>query len=164
MRLFILSLLLLAEIIIESSILPFIKIKGVTPDLVLITIVSMGLIYGKKEGIILGLIGGIFSDILFGRILGIHGLPYMLIGYLVGFASEKVYKENRIIPYLFTLIATLSYQGILYLIIYLARIEIPMDIYIRKYTAFSLIINGIIVIFIYPFFLKLSEWNLIKQR
>ena len=88
----------------------------------------------------------------------------MLIGYLVGFASEKVYKENRIIPYLFTLIATLSYQGILYLIIYLARIEIPMDIYIRKYTAFSLIINGIIVIFIYPFFLKLSEWNLIKQR
>ena len=92
MRLFILSLLLLAEIIIESSILPFIKIKGVTPDLVLITIVSMGLIYGKKEGIILGLIGGIFSDILFGRILGIHGLPYMLIGYL-GFASEKCIRK-----------------------------------------------------------------------
>ena len=48
-RLFILSLLLLAEIIIESSILPFIKIKGVTPDLVLITIVSMGLYMGKRR-------------------------------------------------------------------------------------------------------------------
>ena len=162
MRLFILSLLLLVEIAIESTILPFIKIGGITPDLVLITIVSLGLIYGKKEGIVLGLIGGILSDILFGRVLGIHGLPYMLIGYLVGFASEKVYKENRIIPLLFTVLATLSYQGIFYLIVYLGRINIAMDIYIRNYTGFSLIINGILVLFIYPLFLKLGEWNLIK--
>ncbi len=162
MRIFILSLLLMIEIIIESTIFPFLKIRGVTPDIVLITIISMGLIYGKREGIILGLIGGLLSDILFGRVLGLHALPYMLIGYLMGLASERVYKENRIIPFLFTIIGTLCYHGIFYLIRYLSGIDFSISIYIKDYTSLSVIFNAILVIFIYPFFLKLSEWNLIK--
>lgn len=162
MRIFILSLLLIIEIIIESTILPFFKIRGVTPDIVLITIISMGLIYGKKEGSILGLIGGLLSDIIFGKGFGLHSLPFMLIGYLMGLASERVYKENRIIPFLFTIIGTLCYHGIFYFIHYLSGVDFSIAIYIKDFTSLSVILNAILVIFMYPFLIKLSEWSLIR--
>lgn len=162
MRIFILSLLLIIEIIIESTILPFFKIRGATPDIVLITIISMGLIYGKKEGSILGLIGGLLSDIIFGKGFGLHSLPFMLIGYLMGLVSERVYKENRIIPFLFTIIGTLCYHGIFYFIHYLSGVDFSIAIYIKDFTSLSVILNAILVIFMYPFLIKLSEWSLIR--
>lgn len=162
MRTFILSLLLVTEIIIESTILPFFKIRGVTPDLVLITIISMGLIYGKKEGFILGLIGGLLSDILFGRVLGLYALSYMLIGYLMGFVSEGIYKENRIIPFLLTILGTLAYHGIFYLVRYFSGIQDPIVLYLKNFTSLSIILNSILVFFLYPFFVRFSKWSLIR--
>lgn len=164
MRILILSLILIIEIILESTILPFIEIKSVAPNLMLITIISMGLIYGKREGIFLGLIGGLLYDILFGRILGVYGLIYMLIGYFMGISSEKVYRENRLIPLLFTIMGTLVYHGSFYLFQYLLGYEFSIIQYLKEYTGISLLLNVILVMFVYPIFLKLRNWNLLRDR
>ncbi len=164
MRIFILSLILLTEVMIESTILPFFRIKGITPDIALITIIAIGLIYGKKEGTFLGFIGGLLSDILYGTIIGLHALPFMLIGYVMGLVSERVYRENRIIPLLFTLIGTFLYHLYFYLIQYLMGVDYSIYEYLRNYTTASLIINAILAILAYPLLLKLSDWNLLKDN
>lgn len=163
MRILILSFILLVEIIIESTIFPFIKIWGATPDLILITIISLGLIYGKKEGIILGLIGGLLSDILFGRVIGLHSLPYMLIGYIIGILSERVFKENRLIPFILSVFSTILLHMGFYLLQYLRGIEFVYNTQFRNYTVISILLNAIIVVLVYPYFIKLSEWHVLKE-
>lgn len=164
MRIFILSLILLAEVVIESTILTFFRIKGVTPDIVLITIIAIGLIYGKKEGVFIGFMGGVLSDILYGSVFGLHALPFMLIGYFMGMISERVYRDNRIIPFLFTIIGTFIYHVYFYFIQYLMGVDFNAYDYLRNFTTISLIINAILIILVYPLFLKLSEWNLLRDN
>ena len=150
--------------IVESTIFPFIQIRGGAPNLVLITIISFGLIYGKREGIFLGLIGGLISDILFGTVIGLYALPYMVIGYIMGIFNERVFKENRIIPFVFTIMGTLFFQGLFYLIQYLRGVDFIYLGHMKNLATTSLILNSIIVIIIYPYFLKLSNWHIIKEK
>lgn len=140
------------------------EIKSVVPNLLLITIISMSLIYGKREGIFLGLIGGLLYDVLFGRILGVYSLIYMLIGYLMGIISEKVYRENRLIPLIFSMVGTLLYHGSFYLIQYLLGYGLSITEYAKEYTGISLLLNTLLALFIYPMFLKLRNWNLLRDR
>ncbi|SJZ39019.1 rod shape-determining protein MreD [Garciella nitratireducens] len=157
MRILILTLLLLFEIILESTVLSFISIGGVTLNLVLITIVSIGLIYGKIEGMSLGLISGLLCDILFGRVLGFHALSYMLIGYLMGIISELVYRENRLISPLFTALSIFIYHVSFYFLQYFSGIEFSILQYFKNITVVSILVNSVIAFFIYPIFLKLSQ-------
>ncbi len=162
MRILILTFLLLIELIIESTILPFIKIGGAALNLVLITIVSIGLIYGKTQGMVLGLIAGLFHDILFGRVLGFHALSYMLIGYLMGIISERVYRDNKLISFLFTALGVLLYHTSFYFLQYFSGIEFSIFQYLKGTTIASMLMNAIIAFFIYPIFLKLSQQDLLR--
>jgi len=58
--------LLLALALLQSTAMPYLKLFGVMPNLMLLTVVAWSLLRGPGEGVVWGFVGGIFLD-LFSR-------------------------------------------------------------------------------------------------
>lgn len=93
-------------LIIQATLLPFIKIYGTMPDLLLIVVVSSGMLFGKEQGLGIGFFSGLLQDLSSGGIFGLNILTKMATGYLSGMTERKVFKENILLPLLAIALAT----------------------------------------------------------
>ena len=66
--------------IVQSAILPFLRIAGIQPDTLMVLVTCFGLLGGTGYGTFTGLAGGLLQDILYGSV-GLNGLHYMVIGF-----------------------------------------------------------------------------------
>ena len=70
-------------------------VADVAPNLMVILTVSFGLMRGKREGMFVGFLGVILSDLFFGSALGFTALLYVIIGG----TSLAVYPAAGLIDY-----------------------------------------------------------------
>ncbi len=139
MRVAVLACLLLLTYVGEGTLFQLIRIGGVSPHFMIIIIVSFALLRGSKEGALIGLAAGILYDITFGVYPLEMALPYTLIGYFCGRLNKNFYRENFVLPFVCTLLASvLSHVGTLFVFMmraninfffYLTKIIIPQTIY-----------------------------------
>ncbi len=101
---------------IQTTILRYISIGGVKPDIILIVTVYVGLRQGKEKGISTGFIFGLIQDSLSAGIIGVNALSKGLLGFIVGNVREKIMSENMITQSLFIFIATI-FDGLILLLI-----------------------------------------------
>jgi rod shape-determining protein MreD len=107
-----LSFLLLSILaLLQSTILPYLKVLGVQPDLVLLVVVSWSLLSGAEEGMLWALIGGLALDILSSARLGTHTLPLLLISFLAGLWHRGIVRLDVLVPFLAIPVATIVYQS-----------------------------------------------------
>ena len=93
-----LLLILLINIVFQSSILPYFSLFGYTPNTGLVLVIIIALRKGKYYGGFFGLALGLIQDILFGQVLGINGLILFIIGYIIGLIQDSLDIENIVIP------------------------------------------------------------------
>jgi rod shape-determining protein MreD len=106
------SFLLLSLLaLLQSTLLPHLKIWGVQPDLVLLAVVAWSLLRGTEEGMLWALVGGLALDMLSSARLGVNTLPLLLIGFLAGLWQRGIVRMEIVVPFLAVPIATLVYQG-----------------------------------------------------
>lgn len=98
--------LLLLTLIIQATILPFIAINGIKPDLLLIVVVSTALLLGKEKGVGMGFFSGLLQDLASGNIFGLNVLSKLATGYIFGLAERKVFKEHLLLPIFAMALAT----------------------------------------------------------
>lgn len=101
---------IIVTIVIQSTVLPLITIKGVYPDLLMVIVVSYSLLSGKEKGMGIGFFAGLLQDLAFGNIFGINTLAKMAVGYIFGLAERKVFKEKVLLPVVATAVATLLHS------------------------------------------------------
>ena len=101
-RKIVLFLLLLVCFIVQGTFLKVIAIGSISPNLILIFVVSFGFMRGKKEGIFVGFFAGLLLDIMFGTVIGFYALIYMYIGYLNGFFKRIFFSGCGIFTCLVT--------------------------------------------------------------
>ncbi len=101
---------------IQTTVLRYISIAGVTPDIILIFTVYAGLRQGKEKGITTGFILGLIQDSLSAGIMGVNALSKGLLGFIVGDIREKIMSENTITQCFFIFIATI-FDGLIVLLI-----------------------------------------------
>lgn len=89
--------LMLASLLLQTSVLEVVAVAGVKPDLVMLIVVLNGFLLGPREGAFLGYIGGMVEDLFLGEYIGLNALSKMIAGYLAGIAGERLYKENILI-------------------------------------------------------------------
>lgn len=85
-------------LVLETSVLPHLAVKGVKPDLVLLFVISLGLLNGAREGAVAGFTGGLLEDLLLGRYVGVRAISKMVAGYLAGLAGRRVYRDSLFTP------------------------------------------------------------------
>lgn len=80
-------------LLLQLTLLNYLKLFGSKPDLILILVVFFGLFLGPSAGIETGLAAGFLEDIFVTDIFGINALALGLAGLIAGLISTKVYRE-----------------------------------------------------------------------
>jgi rod shape-determining protein MreD len=101
------SALLVAAVLLQSTVLRWVAIKGVRPDLALIVMVFVAVRRGSMSAQIAGFICGLVEDLLSLAPLGFHALVRTTLGYLYGLTEGSIFMDPILIPVLLTLIATI---------------------------------------------------------
>lgn len=98
MNYFVLVMLAIIGIIMQSTLFAHIAIAGVTPDIILILVVFYSIFQGPKKGAIFGCALGLLEDIILGRFIGMNALTKGLTAGLVGWFAQRAFKENLLVP------------------------------------------------------------------
>lgn len=149
-----LSLIMIINLIIQSTILPYIPIFGYVPNTALVIIVVVALLKGKHYGGFFGLILGLIQDILFGTVVGVNGLIYFALGYTIGFIQTTLNVENSIIPAICSGLGTIIYNSLYFLLMFFLSRSIPMEVMIKNTFSIEILYNSILAVLIYKQFSK----------
>ena len=155
MTTFLVSMTLILNLILQSVILPGVKILGTTPNTALAIVVVIALSKGRIYGGIVGLISGLVLDVMFSMTIGIGAFILFFTGYLTGFASDSFAKENAVNPVLFTVVGTVFYNALFAMFMFFTSRNITLESAVRSIFSFELILNGIAAILIYFLFRKI---------
>ncbi|MCT4606686.1 MAG: rod shape-determining protein MreD [Marinisporobacter sp.] len=164
MRALIVSLIIIINFLIQSTFLQNFRILGILPNTSLIIVVGFSILWGKKNGAIVGFFTGMIQDILLGYMIGVNPLIYMLIGYNIGILEKKIYKDNHLAPIFFTTISTVVYHLMYYVIMYTANNGVNIVFLFRKIILLEVIYNAILSIFIYRILYKITKHPYMKVK
>ncbi len=89
--------ILLAVPILTSALSPFIQIKGIGPDLLMVFLVDWTLRDGRSSGIVYGFVGGLFQDLISGGVTGVSALACSAAGFVAG--SFPASRGRQTLPF-----------------------------------------------------------------
>ncbi len=81
-------LIILIGFLFQCTVFKTLSIGSISPNLMVIITSSFGFMKGKKEGLWVGFFCGLLEDIFYGRLLGMHAVIYMYIGYANGYFNH----------------------------------------------------------------------------
>lgn len=92
------TLMVLLIFTTQTTLVHNLAIRGIVPNLILITVVACALLRGQFEGAFIGAVFGLLQDIFFGGVVGFYGGIYMFIGYFTGYLYRNFYKDSVLVP------------------------------------------------------------------
>ncbi len=143
----------LLEIIIcytlQSSLFHYINLAGVMPNLLLILVVSTAYMRGRKTGIWMGFLSGLMVDLIFGRVIGLYALFYILIGYFIGSLHRFYSNDDFTLPLFFVAISNIIYGFFYYVFEFLLRGRLNFFYYFRRFIIPEVIYTVAVSILLY---------------
>ena len=101
------GLLIATTAVLQSTLLRFLEIAGVAPDLVLVMVVFLANKNGKMVGQVTGFAGGVVLDVMGLAPLGFYALIYTVLGALFGVTRGKMFVDPIFMPVALTVVAAL---------------------------------------------------------
>ena len=93
--------------VLQTSFLPLIAYRGISPDLMLLLVVSFAFLHGARYGSLMGFCAGLLNDLAMGTFFGINIFSRTIIGFVCGRFSDQVFKDQILLPIFAALVATL---------------------------------------------------------
>ena len=128
MKYWVITAILVGNMILQSTLLPFLQVFGIQPDTLMVLVCCFGLLGGNYYGMFTGLAGGLLQDILYGGPVGMAALHYMLIGYLVGELYERIYLGKLLIPTLSAFGGSIVRGLLMMAYLYFTRVDISASV------------------------------------
>lgn len=156
--------ILLLNLVIQSSIFPFIEILHVKPDTLLALVVSFALLAGNPTGAVVGFFGGLFLDILFGNNIGLHALQYMIVGYLIGTLYGKLYIGKFLVPILAVIVGNIIKQSIMLAYNFFSQSDIPLDKILFEIMVPEILYTLILIPLVYHLVVRLYSNKFMNRK
>lgn len=156
------SLIIIVNLILQGSVLPFFNFLIFLPNPALVCVVIMAIIKGKYYAAFFGLFMGIFQDLLFGDTIGVYALIYFLIGYMVGLLQTSLNHDNTVIPIIFSGISTVFYNLMYFFMMYFLSKNISLEAAIKRIFSIEIIYNSLLAIIVYKILFKLFRSSSLK--
>ncbi|NLO83260.1 MAG: rod shape-determining protein MreD [Clostridiales bacterium] len=118
--------ILLGNVILQSSLFPFIQIYGVQPDSLAVLVVSFALLAGNPTSAVVGFFGGLLQDILYGQGVGIYALQYMLAGYIVGLVYGKVFADKMLVCMFFVVLTVFFRELLVFIQLFFTGLDVSL--------------------------------------
>jgi rod shape-determining protein MreD len=92
-RLLLLGAVLVAAVVVQSTVLARVRVGGVRPDLLVLAVVSVAVASEATAGAAFGFLAGLVADLLFDLPVGVSALVYTAVGFAVG--AARVYLTGH---------------------------------------------------------------------
>ena len=125
-------LIIIVGFLLQSTVFQTLSIGSITPNPMVIIVSSFGFMRGKKEGLAVGFFCGLLEDIFYGRLLGMHAMIYMYIGYVNGYFNHIFYGDDIKLPISLISVSELVYGLGTYLIMFLMRSRFAFSYYMVR--------------------------------
>ncbi len=150
-------------LIVQTTVLSYVKIFGIIPNLLLIFTVCFCLVTPDFRCLVYAIISGILLDITGGRMIGINTLLCTYVAFSCLFIRDKLYNNNEIIAAIFTLVISFAYGLLCYTINFLLWGELNIFYAVFRIIVPEAVYNAVLALFIYPI-VKLIENGPKKKR
>ena len=125
------------------------SIGSISPNLMVIITSSFGFMKGKKEGLWVGFFCGLLEDIFYGRLLGMHAVIYMYIGYANGYFNHIFYGEDIKLPIFLISASELAYGLGHYVIMFMMRSRFAFFYYLTRIILPELLYTIVVTLLFY---------------
>jgi len=102
------ALILLSLLIQGHSSFDVLRLAGVKPDILFVSIVYFSYSFGSFYGGVTGFLSGLLHDASSNSPLGLLAFPKMLLGFIIGMYGRSILKENILTITLLLFIASLA--------------------------------------------------------
>lgn len=148
--------------VLQTTLLQYISLADVAPNLLLIIVVSAAYVKGPAAGMFTGFLCGILPDLLYGDLVGINSLICLFIGYLSGFANKIYDSEDVTFPVLITALADFLYGVLYYVFNFLFRSRLDFPYYLRRIILPEIVYTVVVSAVVYKLLQKL--FSLFERR
>lgn len=167
-RVLTLTLLVYTACLIQSTVLDYIEIIGIKPNLLLVIAISIALIRNDMESAFMGLALGLAMDILVGRTLGWYAMCLFLMCFPIGLVNPKLYKENPLIPIFFVFFSSITVETLYYMINFFLQGYKDIAFMITRIIIPESVYNAVMALIVYPVVMivyrKLDKFDYIHTR
>ena len=164
LRIFVTALIILLNVILQSTFFQLIKIVNIVPNTSIILIISYSLLRGRTEGAIVGCFTGMLIDIFFGISFGFYSFICMVTGYLCGRSFHHLYRENYILPIMISSITVFIYESIIYFTGFLFRGNTEYIYFLINLIIPEMVYTGIVSMIIYRLLFAINDWLEEKEK
>ena len=148
-RKIIVALMILISFLLQSTVFKALAIGSISPNLLVVLTSSFGFMRGKKEGLWVGFFCGLLEDIFYGRLLGMHAVMYMYIGYVNGYFNRIFYGEDIKLPIFLISVSELAYGLGTYAVMFLMRSRFAFFYYLTRIILPELVYTLILTLVFY---------------
>jgi rod shape-determining protein MreD len=96
-RVLVLAAVVVAAVLLQSTVLAELRLAGVRPDVVVLTVVAVAMASGPASGAVFGFSAGLVADLLFDLPVGVSALVYTAVGFAVGTARVYVTSHRPVV-------------------------------------------------------------------
>ena len=114
MRAFCMCIILLLNMILQSTLFQNFAILGVLPNTALLLVVSYAILRGDVEGAFVGFFAGLLQDIFFARYIGFYAMCGALTGFVCGKPFKDFFRENYLMPVVLVAAAMFANEFVFY--------------------------------------------------
>lgn len=151
------ALILLAAYLLQCTVFPSLELAGIKPNLLLIVTASFGFMRGSREGMLIGFVGGLLTDIQFGDMIGFYALIYLLVGFVNGLFERMYFDEDIKLPLLLITISEFVYGIVIYFLMFMLRSDFDFLFYLNRIIIPELIYTIVITLGFYPLILFINH-------
>lgn len=148
----VLAVMIVACFLVQCTVLHGISVGSITPNLIVILCVSMGLLRGRKSGMWTGFFSGLLVDLFYGSVFGFYALIYMYIGFFSGYSCRIYYDDDVKVPMLLTAAGDLVYNLAVYGLQFLIRGRLGLGTYLYRIILPEIFYTVFLSFFVYRIF------------
>lgn len=143
--------------LLQTTIFHLFAIGSITPNLLLVLCVSMGLMRGRKSGMWTGFFSGLLIDLFYGSLFGFYALIYMYIGFFSGYAFRIYYDDDIKVPMFLTAAMDLLYGLAVYVLQFLLRGRVGLFTYVYRIIIPEIVYTVFLTVIVYKIFYHVNR-------
>src|SRR5438270_11333383 len=144
-----LAVLALVTVIIQEAAVSQISIFGISADLTVLVVMSVGLLAGSIPGAIMGFGTGLLVDMVLVQTLGVTSLLYIVIGYWAGRLRELRDPSHGLVPMAMGAAAT-AFAGLgMAVIQFLLGVDAPVSWLLLQQIFITVLVNTLLALPVY---------------
>lgn len=143
--------------LLQSTIFDKLSFGQICPNLLIIITSSFGFMRGKKSGMYIGLVCGLFIDLFWGGILGFYMLMFTVIGYLNGCFQRLFFDEDIKLPIVLIAASELLYGIGVYVFTYMLQGEFSFGTHLLHVIIPELVYTILATLILYQIILHINK-------